>query len=167
MRRCSAWRDQLATAKEVLGLEPDLSLIPDAMVGAIGAYPEGSEYDFELRIFAPGAGVHEDPACGSMNAAVGQWLTLLRADDLTVFPVTDPAGTIVSVGRPGLVDTVLVASRVVKRDGALVDVDLPALKTRILESRDRIATAAGIPLDGTWDPQPGSEYPGCISGRRG
>ncbi|MHA6765703.1 PhzF family phenazine biosynthesis protein [Streptacidiphilus sp. PAMC 29251] len=25
--------------------------------------------------FAPGAGVPEDPACGSMNAAVGQWLT--------------------------------------------------------------------------------------------
>ncbi|MER6566898.1 PhzF family phenazine biosynthesis protein [Streptomyces sp. NPDC001093] len=65
---------QLATAKEVLGLEPDLSLIPDAMVGASGAYPEGSEYDFELRTFAPGAGVPEDPACGSMNAAVGQWL---------------------------------------------------------------------------------------------
>jgi PhzF family phenazine biosynthesis protein len=66
---------QLATATEVLALEPDLALIPDAMVGAIGAHPEGSEYDFELRTFAPGAGVPEDPACGSMNAAVGQWLT--------------------------------------------------------------------------------------------
>ncbi|MGW1007034.1 PhzF family phenazine biosynthesis protein [Streptomyces sp. NPDC002520] len=66
---------QLATAKEVLALEPDLALIPTAMVGAIGAYPEGSEYDFELRTFAPGADVPEDPACGSMNAAVGQWLT--------------------------------------------------------------------------------------------
>ncbi|MCI3276836.1 PhzF family phenazine biosynthesis protein [Streptomyces cylindrosporus] len=65
---------QLATAKEVLALEPDLAAIPDAMVGAIGACPEGSAYDFELRTFAPGAGVPEDPACGSMNAAVGQWL---------------------------------------------------------------------------------------------
>ncbi|MFE5028257.1 PhzF family phenazine biosynthesis protein [Streptomyces sp. NPDC056656] len=66
---------QLPTAEEVLALDPDLALIPDAMVGAIGAYPEGSEYAFELRTFAPGAGVPEDPACGSMNAAVGQWLT--------------------------------------------------------------------------------------------
>ncbi|MFD2690114.1 PhzF family phenazine biosynthesis protein [Streptomyces phyllanthi] len=66
---------QLATAEEVLALEPDLSLIPDAMVGAIGAYPEGAECAFELRTFAPGAGVPEDPACGSMNAGVGQWLT--------------------------------------------------------------------------------------------
>ena len=30
---------QLPTAEEVLALEPDLSLIPTAMVGAIGAYP--------------------------------------------------------------------------------------------------------------------------------
>ncbi|MEV7237886.1 PhzF family phenazine biosynthesis protein [Streptomyces sp. NPDC051020] len=66
---------QLATAEDVLALEPDLALIPDAMVGAIGVCPEESEYAFELRTFAPGAGVPEDPACGSMNAAVGQWLT--------------------------------------------------------------------------------------------
>ncbi|MEV0935923.1 PhzF family phenazine biosynthesis protein [Streptomyces phaeochromogenes] len=66
---------QLATAEEVLALEPDLSLIPDAMVGAIGAHPEGSAHRFEMRTFAPGVGVPEDPACGSMNAGVGQWLT--------------------------------------------------------------------------------------------
>lgn len=65
----------LSTAEEVLALEPDLSLVPTAMVGAIGAYPEGSPHRFELRTFAPGVGVPEDPACGSMNAAVGQWLT--------------------------------------------------------------------------------------------
>ncbi|MFC5219785.1 PhzF family phenazine biosynthesis protein [Streptomyces coerulescens] len=66
---------ELATADEVLALEPDLSLIPTAMVGAIGAHPEGSEHRFEMRTFAPGAGVAEDPACGSMNAGVGQWLS--------------------------------------------------------------------------------------------
>lgn len=65
---------RLATAQEVLDLEPDLSLIPEAMVGAIGAYPEGAEHDFEMRTFAPGVGVAEDPVCGSMNASVGQWL---------------------------------------------------------------------------------------------
>ncbi|MFD7409493.1 hypothetical protein ACFV7R_44345 [Streptomyces sp. NPDC059866] len=74
-----------------------------------------------------------------------------------MFPVTDPVATIVSAGHPGLVDTVLVAGRVVKRDGVLVDVDLPALRARLVESRDRITAAAGIPLDGTWRPQPESE----------
>ncbi|MFT4216775.1 MAG: PhzF family phenazine biosynthesis protein [Micropruina sp.] len=65
---------RLATAQEVLDLDPDLSLIPEAMVGAIGAYPAGSEFAFEMRTFAPGVGVVEDPVCGSMNASVGQWL---------------------------------------------------------------------------------------------
>ncbi|MCX4814208.1 PhzF family phenazine biosynthesis protein [Streptomyces sp. NBC_01239] len=66
---------RLSTAAEVLALEPDFSLMPDAMVGAIGAHPDGSRHAFEMRTFAPGAGVPEDPACGSMNAGVGQWLT--------------------------------------------------------------------------------------------
>lgn len=70
---------QLETALEVLDMEPDLSLIPNGMVGAIGAYPEGAEYAFEMRTFAPGVGVAEDPVCGSMNASVGQWLTRTRA----------------------------------------------------------------------------------------
>jgi PhzF family phenazine biosynthesis protein len=99
---------RLATAQEVLALEPDLSRIPDAMVGAIGAYPDGSDHAFEMRTFAPGAGVPEDPVCGSMNAAVGQWLTRIgavsgsyrvsqgrrlgRAGDITITP--DPDGTL-------------------------------------------------------------------------
>ena len=66
---------QLPGAADVLALEPDLSRIPDAMVGAIGAYPGGSEHAFEMRTFAPRVGVAEDPVCGSMNASVGQWLT--------------------------------------------------------------------------------------------
>jgi PhzF family phenazine biosynthesis protein len=70
---------QLASAEEVLALEPDLSAIPEAMVGAIGRHPEGSEHAFEMRTFAPGVGVAEDPVCGSMNASVGQWLAATKA----------------------------------------------------------------------------------------
>ncbi|MGI5499327.1 PhzF family phenazine biosynthesis protein [Lentzea sp. CA-135723] len=65
---------RLATAQEVLALEPDFSRLPHAMVGAVGAHPHGSPHAFELRTFAPGAGVPEDPVCGSMNAGVAQWL---------------------------------------------------------------------------------------------
>ncbi|MET8976341.1 PhzF family phenazine biosynthesis protein [Streptomyces sp. NPDC004539] len=99
---------RLATAQEVLALEPDLSQIPTAMVGAVGAHPPGSEHAFELRAFAPAAGVAEDPVCGSLNASVGQWLTgtgaapahyrvsqgarLDRAGDITV--TADPDGTV-------------------------------------------------------------------------
>jgi 5-methylthioadenosine/S-adenosylhomocysteine deaminase len=90
---------------------------------------------------------------GSITPGKDADLILLRADDLTVFPVGDPAGTVVTAGHPGLVDTVIVAGRVVKRDGALVGVDLPALRSRLLESRARIAAAAGVTLDGTWRPR--------------
>ncbi|MER6355243.1 hypothetical protein ABT186_26350 [Streptomyces sp. NPDC001634] len=45
----------------------------------------------------------------------------------------------------------------VQRDWVLVDVDLAALKTRLLESRKRIAAAADIPLDGTLRPRPESK----------
>jgi PhzF family phenazine biosynthesis protein len=99
---------RLATAQEVIDLEPDLGQIPNAMVGAIGAHPDGSQHAFEMRTFAPGAGVPEDPVCGSMNAGVGQWLLrngtvsgsyrvsqgrrLGRAGDITV--TADRDGTI-------------------------------------------------------------------------
>jgi PhzF family phenazine biosynthesis protein len=65
---------ELRTAAEVLALEPDLSRIPAAMIGAIGAYPAGSGHTHEMRTFAPGVAVPEDPACGSMSAGVGRWL---------------------------------------------------------------------------------------------
>jgi 5-methylthioadenosine/S-adenosylhomocysteine deaminase len=87
---------------------------------------------------------------GSLTPGKDADVILLRADDLTVFPANHPTGTIVAAGHPGLVDTVLVAGRMVKRDGVLVGVDLPTLRTRLAESRDRIASAAGLPLDGTW-----------------
>lgn len=66
---------RVATAAEVLALEPDLAAVPDAMVGVVGAHPEGSAHAFEMRTFAPGVGVAEDPVCGSMNASVAQWFT--------------------------------------------------------------------------------------------
>ncbi|ADD43969.1 PhzF family phenazine biosynthesis protein [Stackebrandtia nassauensis] len=66
---------RLGSAEEVLALEPDFSRFPTAMVGAVGEYPKGSEFAYELRTFAPASGVFEDPVCGSMNASVAQWLT--------------------------------------------------------------------------------------------
>lgn len=66
---------RLATAEEVLALDPDFSHLPGAMVGVVGAHPSGSAHDFELRAFAPGVNVPEDPVTGSLNASVAQWLT--------------------------------------------------------------------------------------------
>lgn len=98
---------QFETADEVLALDPDLSLIPDAMIGAIGAYPEGSRHAFELRAFAPAVNVPEDPVTGSLNASVAQWLTSTgqAPDRYTVSQGTrlDRAGEITITAEDGIV----------------------------------------------------------------
>ncbi|UZG44031.1 PhzF family phenazine biosynthesis protein [Caldimonas thermodepolymerans] len=65
----------LASAREVLAIEPDFSALAKlAFVGAIGAYPPGSEAQYEVRAFVPGDGIPEDPVTGSLNASLAQWL---------------------------------------------------------------------------------------------
>ncbi|MFF4575875.1 amidohydrolase family protein [Streptomyces sp. NPDC001410] len=93
---------------------------------------------------------------GSITPGKDADVILLRADDLTVFPVSDPAATIVSAGHPGLVDTVLVAGRILKRDGVLVGRGSPGAEdpTGGITQSDRggrrhtarryVASAAGI-----------------------
>jgi PhzF family phenazine biosynthesis protein len=90
---------QLPTANDVLALEPDLSLIPTAMVGAVGAHPEASDHAFEIRTFAPAVGVPEDPVCGSMNASVAQWLISTGAA-----PPTYRAAQGSRLGRAGTIE---------------------------------------------------------------
>ena len=65
---------RLRSAEQVLGLEPDFSSVPEAKIGVLGAHPDGSEHEYEIRAFAPGAGIPEDPVTGSLNASVAQWL---------------------------------------------------------------------------------------------
>ncbi|WP_395725898.1 PhzF family phenazine biosynthesis protein [Nakamurella sp.] len=65
---------RLASAERVLALEPDFTDLPDIMVGVLGDHPAGSPHLFEIRGFAVGAGIVEDPVTGSLNASVAQWL---------------------------------------------------------------------------------------------
>jgi 5-methylthioadenosine/S-adenosylhomocysteine deaminase len=95
-----------------------------------------------------------DARTGSITVGKDADLVLLDAEDPSVFPVGNPVGTIVAAGHPGLVDSVYVAGKAVKRDGRLLGLDLPKLRARLLASRDRIARAAGVPVDGSWLPQP-------------
>ena len=47
------------------------------MIGVIGAWDrtqDGLEAQFEVRAFAMGAGIKEDPVTGSLNAGLAQWL---------------------------------------------------------------------------------------------
>lgn len=65
---------RLAAADRVLALEPDFTGLPDVMVGVLGNHLAGSPHLFEIRGFAVGVGILEDPVTGSLNASVAQWL---------------------------------------------------------------------------------------------
>ncbi|RZA11682.1 MAG: PhzF family phenazine biosynthesis protein, partial [Lysobacteraceae bacterium] len=65
---------RLPDGASVLALQPDFAAMGDLKVGVVGAYPEGSECQFEVRAFVPGVGVPEDPVTGSLNAGLALWL---------------------------------------------------------------------------------------------
>lgn len=70
----------LDSGTTVLALEPDnAALAAFGPVGVVGpsAATAGAGLaacDFEVRAFAPGEGINEDPVTGSLNAALAQWL---------------------------------------------------------------------------------------------
>jgi PhzF family phenazine biosynthesis protein len=74
---------QLASVDVVRGLAPDMgklaALNAIGITGAnvFGLYPRGASSDLEVRSFAPGDGVPEDPVCGSGNGCVA---ALIRRD---------------------------------------------------------------------------------------
>ncbi|TEA06736.1 PhzF family phenazine biosynthesis protein [Mycobacteroides salmoniphilum] len=104
---------QLSSAQQVLDLNPDLTVLPDGMIGAIGAYPDGCDPRYEIRTFAPRIGVPEDPACGSMNASVAQWLT---AGETLAHSYRVSQGA--ALGRAGILEIALDSNRAVWVGGA-------------------------------------------------
>lgn len=93
----------LSDAAAVLEVEPDFTRHSEEGgldIGLIGAYPPGSECDFEVRaLFTDDRGTaREDPVTGSLNASLGQWLL---ASDLATAPYTVSQGTV--LGRRGRV----------------------------------------------------------------
>ena len=68
---------QLGSRAEVLALDPDYAALEDLKLGVVGAWDavqDGLEAQFEVRAFAMGVGVKEDPVTGSLNAGLAQWL---------------------------------------------------------------------------------------------
>ncbi|MFO2462810.1 PhzF family phenazine biosynthesis protein [Pseudomonas sp. 15FMM2] len=67
----------LADREAVLGLQPDYSQLLGLAVGVIAPWNSarvGDDAQFEVRAFIAGDGAPEDPATGSLNAGVAQWL---------------------------------------------------------------------------------------------
>lgn len=79
-------------------------------------------------------------------------LITIRYDTLGMTPMNYHAGAVIESGNPQLVDTVMVAGRIVKRRGSLVDFDPSMVRRRAEAARDRIMTGAGVDDPGAWLP---------------
>lgn len=65
----------LTSGERVLEVRPDFGALGAHEVGLIGAHRgDDAGADYEVRAFAPGDGVNEDPVTGSLNAGFATWL---------------------------------------------------------------------------------------------
>lgn len=67
----------LADRQAVLDVQPDYAQLSGLAVGVIAPWDrarDGDEAQFEVRGFIAGDGAPEDPATGSLNAGIAQWL---------------------------------------------------------------------------------------------
>lgn len=80
---------------------------------------------------------------GSLGVGKQADLIMLRTDTINVMPLNNAYGAVVLGMDTSNVDTVLVAGRIVKRDGRLVGVDLAALNRDIEAAREHVLSVAG------------------------
>lgn len=85
-----------------------------------------------------------DRRIGSLAPGKQADIVLLRADDLNLLPVVDSLRSIVLHGSVANVDTVLIAGRVMKRQGQLVYRELARRKAELAETSRRILDGAGL-----------------------
>ena len=74
-------------------------------------------------------------------------IVLLDADAINVAPLNHVPGAVVTLMERSNVDTVIVAGKVRKWRGTLLDADLPKLRRELEASRDYLFEAAGVSRD--------------------
>jgi cytosine/adenosine deaminase-related metal-dependent hydrolase len=88
-----------------------------------------------------------DNKVGSLTPGKEADIIILDATRINVAPLNHVPGAVVSLMDRTNVETVIVAGKVRKWKGQLLDVDLPRLRQQLEASRDFIFNAAGIPQD--------------------
>jgi 5-methylthioadenosine/S-adenosylhomocysteine deaminase len=82
---------------------------------------------------------------GSLTPGKEADIIMLRHDQLNVMPMNNAVGAVVTSMGPQNVDTVLIAGKVMKRNGKLVGVDMARLERLGNEAKARVYKAAGVP----------------------
>jgi cytosine/adenosine deaminase-related metal-dependent hydrolase len=90
-----------------------------------------------------------DSKVGTLTPGKEADIILLDGNHINVFPINNVPGAVVSLMERSNVETVIVAGKVRKWKGQLLDVDLPRLRTRLEASRDylfKTASFFGTPI---------------------
>jgi cytosine/adenosine deaminase-related metal-dependent hydrolase len=85
-----------------------------------------------------------DHKIGTLRPGKQADIIMIRTDQVNVAPVIDPVATVVICADTSNIDTVFVAGRIVKHNGALVRLDLPRLLDRLSGARDHLLSHAGV-----------------------
>src|SRR4029434_809118 len=88
-----------------------------------------------------------DRKVGSLTPGKEADILLLAADAINVAPLNHVPGAVVSLMERPNVETVIVAGKVRKWKGQLLDVNLDKLRNDLENSRDYVFSAAKIPVD--------------------
>jgi cytosine/adenosine deaminase-related metal-dependent hydrolase len=88
-----------------------------------------------------------DSKTGSLTPGKQADIIVLDASAINVAPLNQVPGAVVSLMDRTNVETVIVAGKVRKWKGKLLNVDLAHLRSQLEDSRDYIFSAAGIPKD--------------------
>ena len=86
-----------------------------------------------------------DSKTGSLKVGKEADIIILDGTHLNVFPMNNVPGAVVTMMERTNVETVIVAGKIRKWKGKLLDVDLDQLRTQLAASRDFLYTAAGVP----------------------
>ena len=90
-------------------------------------------------------GLRLDGKVGSLTPGKEADIINLDAEAINVAPLNQVPGAVVSLMDRTNVETVIVAGKIRKWKGKLVDVNLNRLRQQLESSRDYIFSAAGIP----------------------
>jgi 5-methylthioadenosine/S-adenosylhomocysteine deaminase len=90
-------------------------------------------------------GLRLDRKIGSLTPGKEADIIILDATAINVAPLNVVPGAVVSLMERTNVETVIVAGKVRKWKGRLLDIDLPRLRQQLEASRDYVFAKAGIP----------------------
>jgi 5-methylthioadenosine/S-adenosylhomocysteine deaminase len=86
-----------------------------------------------------------DKKTGSLKVGKEADIIILDGTHLNVFPMNNVPGAVVTMMERANVETVIVAGKIRKWNGSLLDVDVDQLRSPLAATRDFLYTAAGVP----------------------